>query len=99
MAKPKLKIVPLYDNILVRRLEEETMKGGIYIPDNAKEKPAQGEVVSIGGGDYREGVFCIPTVRPKDKILFGKYSGTEIQVNNEPLLILKENEILAIIKD
>lgn len=103
MAKSKkIKIVPLYDNVLVRRIEEEAMKGGLYIPDAAKEKPAQGEVVSTGAGTPMEDsqvIFRPLIVTKGDKVLFGKYAGTEIQVNDEPLLILKENEILAIIKD
>lgn len=91
----KLKVTPLYDNVLVRRIEEETIKNGIHIPDSAKEKPAQGVVVTAGVGKKDEPL----RVKKGDKVLFGKYAGTEIQVNDEPLLILKEEEIFAIINE
>lgn len=96
-----MKIRPLHDRILVKRLEEkEVTKGGIIIPDTAKEKPVEGKVVAIGKGKTLEN----GTVRPLyviegDKILFGKYSGTEIKIEGEGFLIMREDDVLAIIED
>jgi chaperonin GroES len=89
-------ITPLHDRVLVRRTEEkETLKGGIIIPDSAKEKPQEGEVVAVGNGRREKGELIPLDVKPGDRILFGKYSGNEIKVDDEELLILKEDEILA----
>jgi chaperonin GroES len=89
-------ITPLHDRVLVRRTEEkETVKGGIIIPDTAKEKPQEGEVVAVGTGRREKGELIPLDVKPGDRILFGKYSGNEIKVDDEELLILKEDEILA----
>jgi chaperonin GroES len=89
-------ITPLHDRVLVRRTEEkETVKGGIIIPDTAKEKPQEGEVVAVGNGRREKGELIPLDVKPGDRILFGKYSGNEIKVDDEELLILKEDEILA----
>jgi chaperonin GroES len=90
---------PLHDRILVRRLEEtESMRGGLYIPDSAKEKPQQAEVVAVGSGRLLEtGERVAPDVNAGDKILFGKYSGAEIKVDGQELLILREDEILGVI--
>lgn len=91
---------PLQDRVLVKRLEEETKTaGGIIIPDNSKEKPAQGEVISVGSG-YRnqDGSTRALEVKAGDKILFGKYSGTEVKVEGDELLIMKEDEILGILQ-
>lgn len=91
-----LNITPLHDRVLVRRLEEkETVKGGIIIPDTAKEKPQEGEVVAVGGGRREKGELIPLDVKAGDRILFGKYSGNEIKVDDEEYLILKEDEILA----
>jgi chaperonin GroES len=89
-------ITPLHDRVLVRRTEEkESVKGGIIIPDTAKEKPQEGEVVAVGNGRREKGELIPLDVKPGDRILFGKYSGNEIKVDDEELLILKEDEILA----
>jgi chaperonin GroES len=91
---------PLHDRILVRRVEEgETVRGGIIIPDSAKEKPQQGEVISVGKGKSNDEGKVFPLdVKSGDKILFGKYSGTEIKLDNEEFLIMREEEVLGIIK-
>jgi chaperonin GroES len=89
-------VTPLHDRVLVRRLEEkETMKGGIIIPDSAKEKPQEGEVIAVGAGKMEKGNRIPLDVKVGDRILFGKYSGNEIRIDNEEFLILKEDEILA----
>jgi chaperonin GroES len=91
---------PLHDRILVRRLEEgETIRGGIIIPDSAKEKPQEGEVIAIGKGKSNDEGKVFPLdVKAGDKILFGKYSGTEIKIDGEEFLIMREEEVLGIIK-
>jgi chaperonin GroES len=90
---------PLHDRVVVRRVEsEEKTKGGIIIPDTAKEKPSEGEVVAVGPGARDEDGDIIPMdVKPGDRVLFGKWSGTEIKLNGEDLLIMKESDILGII--
>jgi chaperonin GroES len=90
-------ITPLHDRVLVRRLEEkESVKGGIIIPDTAKEKPQEGEVVAVGAGKTNDkGERIALDVKPGDRILFGKYSGNDIKVDDEEYMILKEDEILA----
>ena len=89
---------PLHDRVLVKRLEEqETKRGGIIIPDSAKEKPQQAEVVAVGGGKLLEdGNRSTPDVKAGDKILFGKYSGSEIRIDGDDFLILREDEILGV---
>ena len=96
-----MKVKPLQDRILVKRLEEEEKtKGGIIIPDAAKEKPQEGKVIAVGDGKILDSGAKAPlTVKPGDKILFGKYSGTEIKVDGEEHLILREDDVLAIIVD
>jgi len=91
---------PLHDRILVRRLEEtETIRGGIIIPDSAKEKPQEGVVVSVGKGKSNDEGKVFPLdVKAEDHILFGKYSGTEIKIDGEEFLIMREEEVLGIIK-
>ncbi|HEY5329555.1 MAG TPA: co-chaperone GroES [Acidobacteriaceae bacterium] len=93
------KFTPLHDRILVRRLEEgETVRGGIIIPDSAKEKPQQGEVISVGKGKSNDEGKVFPLdVKAGDTILFGKYSGTEIKLDGEDLLIMREEEVLGIL--
>ena len=87
---------PLHDRILVRRIEEgESIRGGIIIPDSAKEKPQEGEVIAVGAGKREKGELIPLDVKPGDRVLFGKYSGTEIKLEGEELLILREEEILA----
>ncbi len=95
-----MKIRPLGDRILVKRIkEEERTKGGIIIPDTAKEKPQEGKVVAVGKGKVNEDGKLIPTeVKAGDKILFGKYSGSEVKVDGEEHLILREDDILGILE-
>jgi chaperonin GroES len=95
-----MKIRPLQDRVIVRRLEEEEKtKGGIIIPDTAKEKPQEGKVIAVGKGKVTEDGKVIPLdVKVGDKILFGKYSGTEIKVGGEEHLIMREEDILGIIE-
>ena len=92
-------ITPLHDRVIVRRIEEgEQVRGGIIIPDTAKEKPQEGEVVAAGAGKYKEdGTRQALDVKPGDRVLFGKYSGSEIKIDGEELLIMREDEILGII--
>ena len=94
-----MKIKPLQDRILVKRLEEkEVKKGGIIIPDTAKEKPQEGEVIAVGNGKVLDnGTKLALDVKAGDKILFGKYSGTDIKIDGEEYLILREDEVLAVI--
>jgi chaperonin GroES len=94
-----MKIRPLHDRLLVQRIEEkEQIKGGIIIPDSAKEKPQEGKVVATGNGKVLEnGTKVALDVKAGDKILFGKYSGSEIKVDGEEYLILREDEVLAVI--
>jgi chaperonin GroES len=91
---------PLHDRILVRRIEEnETMRGGIIIPDTAKEKPQEGEVISVGKGKSNDEGKVFPLdVKKGDRILFGKYSGTEIRIDGEEFLIMREEEVLGTLK-
>ncbi|MBX9929056.1 MAG: co-chaperone GroES [Gemmatimonadaceae bacterium] len=92
------KVTPLADRVVVKALEEtEQMRGGLYIPDTAKEKPQQGEVMNVGPGKYEDGKLVPMTVKVGDKILYGKYSGTEVTLDNEQYLILRESDILAVI--
>jgi chaperonin GroES len=93
-------ITPLHDRVIVRRIEEgEQVRGGIIIPDTAKEKPQEGEIVAAGQGKYREDGTRQPLdVKKGDRILFGKYSGSEIKIDGEELLIMREDEILGIIE-
>jgi chaperonin GroES len=95
-----MKIRPLGDRILVKRIkEEEKTKGGIIIPDTAKEKPQEGKVVAVGKGKINEDGKLIPTeVKAGDKILFGKYSGSEVKIDGEEHLILREDDILGILE-
>ena len=95
-----MKVKPLHDRILIKRVEEkETVKGGIIIPDTAKEKPQEGEVIAVGGGKKTEEGKVIPLdVKAGDRILFGKYSGTEIKIDEEEYLIIREDEVLGIIE-
>ena len=97
MAKSKFR--PLHDRVVVKRIDaEEKTKGGIIIPDSAKEKPQEGEVVAVGGGAKAEDGKVTPLdVKAGDKILFGKWSGTEVKINGEDLLIMKESDILGIV--
>src|SRR6266498_1757339 len=93
-------IRPLHDRVIVRRIEEgEQVRGGIIIPDTAKEKPQEGEVIAVGEGKYKEdGSRQALDVRAGDRVLFGKYGGSEIKLDGEELLIMREDDILGIIK-
>ena len=95
-----MKLRPLHDRILLKRIEEkETVKGGIIIPDTAKEKPQEGEVIAVGNGKKTEDGKLIPLdVKAGDRILFGKYSGTEIKIDNLEYLIIKEDEVLGVLE-
>ena len=90
---------PLHDRVLVRRVEgDEKTKGGLIIPDTAKEKPAQGEIIAVGDGARKDsGELIEPSVKAGDRVLFGKWSGTEVTLDGEELLIMKEGDILGII--
>ena len=89
-------LTPLHDRVIVKRIEEkETVKGGIIIPDTAKEKPQEGEVIAVGAGKREKGEQIPLDVKAGDRVLFGKYSGTEIKIEDQELLILREEEILA----
>ena len=95
MAK---KLTPLHDRVVVRRVEEaETTRGGIIIPDTAKEKPQEGIVIAVGTGRHEKGQTIPLAVKDGDRVLFGKYSGSEIKIDGEELLIMKEDEILGIL--
>jgi chaperonin GroES len=91
---------PLHDRVIVKRLEEkEQIRGGIIIPDSAREKPQEGEVIAVGAGKKSDSGERQPLdVNPGDRVLFGKYSGTEIKVDDQELLILREDEILAVLE-
>jgi chaperonin GroES len=94
-----MKIRPLYDHILVERMEEEEKKGGIIIPDTAKEKPQQGKVIAVGSGRRDEKGNRIPLeVKKGDIILFGKYAGTEVKIDDGEYLIIREDDILGIVE-
>ena len=90
---------PLHDRVLVRRVQsDEKTKGGLIIPDSAKEKPAEGEIISTGEGARKDsGELIAPSVKSGDRVLFGKWSGTEVTVDGEELLIMKESDILGVI--
>ena len=94
-----MKVRPLHDRVLIKRIEEqETVRGGIIIPDSAKEKPQEAEVVAAGTGKRLENGTVVPLeVKAGDRVLFGKYSGTEIKLDGEEFIILREDEILGII--
>ncbi len=94
------KLTPLHDRIVVRRIEEsETTRGGIIIPDSAKDKPQEGEVIAVGKGKSNDEGKVFPLdVKPGNRILFGKYSGTEIKIDGEEFLIMREEEVLGILE-
>ena len=96
-----MKFRPLGDRVLVKRVEEETKtKGGIIIPDTAKEKPQEGEVVAVGPGARNDkGELVALDVKPGDRVLFGKWSGTEVKLDGEELLIMKESDIMGVLTD
>ena len=92
----KYKVYPLADRVAIRPMEEtETMKGGLYIPDTAKEKPMQGEVVAVGPGRVEKGERVPLELKVGDRVLYGKYTGTEVKLDDEEILIVKESDVLA----
>ena len=96
-----MKVRPLHDRVLIKRLEEEIekTKGGLYIPDSAKEKPQQGKVIAVGKGKVSEDGKVTPLdIKAGDKVLFGKYSGSDIKVDGEELLIMREEDILGVVE-
>ncbi len=95
-TKSKMKVHPLADRVAIRPLEEtETMRGGLYIPDTAKEKPQQGEIIAVGPGRYEKGERVPLELKVGDRVLYGKYSGTEVKIDDEDVLIIKESDVLA----
>jgi chaperonin GroES len=97
-TKAGVKVSPLADRVVIKAVEEaEQMRGALFIPDTAKEKPQQGEVVAVGPGRVEDGKRVPMEVKVGDKVLYGKYSGTEVTLDNEPYLILRESDVLAII--
>jgi chaperonin GroES len=95
-----MKFRPLHDRVVIRRVEQEgKSKGGIIIPDNAKEKPQEGEVIAVGPGARDERGHIVPLeVKPGDRVLFGKWSGSEVKIDAEDLLIMKESDIMGVIE-
>ena len=92
------KVAPLADRVVIKAMEEtEQMRGGLYIPDTAKEKPQQGEIIAVGPGRYEDGKLVPMGVKAGDKVLYGKYSGTEVTIDGENYLILRESDVLAIV--
>lgn len=94
-----MNVRPLHDRIVIKRIEDkETVKGGIIIPDTAKEKPQEAEVMAVGKGKREKGELIALDVKVGDRILFGKYSGTEIKLDNQEYLIIREDEVLGVIE-
>ena len=92
------KVAPLSDRVMIKALEEtEQMRGGLFIPDTAKEKPQQGEIIAVGTGRYEKNVRVPMELKVGDKVLYGKYSGTEVTIDNIQYLILRESDVLAVI--
>ena len=97
-TKTSAKVNPLADRVVIRALEEtESMRGGLYIPDTAKEKPQQGEIIAVGPGRYEKDKRVPMDVKVGDKVLYGKYSGTEVTLDDQQYLILRESDVLAIV--
>ena len=96
-----MRFKPLHDRVVVKRVEEEQKsKGGIIIPDTAQEKPMQGEVLAVGPGARSDkGELVAPDVKPGDRVLFGKWSGTEVKLDGEELLIMKESDIMGVLEE
>lgn len=98
-GKSKVKVAPLADRVVIRPLETtEAMRGGLYIPDTAKEKPQQGEIIAVGPGRFEKGERVPMELKVGQRVLYGKYSGTEVNVEDEEVLIIKEADVLAIIE-
>ncbi len=98
-GKSKLKLQPLGDRVVIRPLEEaEEMRGGLYIPDTAKEKPLQGEILAVGPGRFEKGERVPMEVKVGQKVLYSKYAGTDVRVGDEEVLIIKESDVLAVVE-
>jgi chaperonin GroES len=94
----RTKVAPLADRVVVKALEDtEQMRGGLFIPDTAKEKPQQGEIIAVGPGRYEKNVRVPMELKTGDRVLYGKYSGSEVTIDNEQYLILRESDVLAVI--
>jgi chaperonin GroES len=97
-TKAKVKIQPLADRVVIKPLEDtEEMRGGLYIPDTAKEKPQQGEIVAVGPGRVEKGARVPMDLKVGQRVLYGKYSGTEVTLDDQQLLIVKESDVLAVL--
>jgi chaperonin GroES len=97
-TKPKINIQPLADRVVVRPLEDtEQMRGGLHIPDTAKEKPQQGQIIAVGPGRFEKGERVPMELKRGEKVLYGKYSGAEMTLDDEVVLIIKESDVLAVI--
>ena len=95
-TKTKLKVFPLADRVAIRPMEEtETMKGGLYIPDTAKEKPIQGEIIAVGPGRREKGEVIPMELKVGDRVIYGKYSGTQVELDNEEIILIKEADVIA----
>jgi len=95
-TKTKLKVFPLADRVAIRPMEEtETMKGGLYIPDTAKEKPIQGEVMAVGPGRMEKGEKVPMELKVGDRVVYGKYSGTQVELDGEEIILIKESDVIA----
>ena len=95
-TKSKLKIFPLADRVAIRPMEEtEEMKGGLYIPDTAKEKPIQGEVIAVGTGRREKGEVVPMELKVGDRVVYGKYSGTQVELEGEEVILIKESDVIA----
>ena len=95
-TKAKLKIVPLADRVAIRPSEDtETMKGGLYIPDTAKEKPIQGDVIAVGAGRLEKGERVPMDLKVGDRVVYGKYSGTQVDLDGEEIILIKESDVIA----
>ena len=95
-TKTKLKVFPLADRVAIRPMEEtEQMKGGLYIPDTAKEKPIQGEVIAVGPGRLEKGQRVAMELKVGDRVVYGKYSGTQVELDGEEIILIKEADVIA----
>ena len=95
-TKTRLKVFPLADRVAIRPMEEtEQMKGGLYIPDTAKEKPIQGEVIAVGPGRTEKGVRVLMELKVGDRVVYGKYSGTQVELDGEEIILIKEADVIA----
>jgi chaperonin GroES len=95
-TKTRLKVVPLADRVAIRPLEDtENMKGGLYIPDTAKEKPIQGDVIAVGGGRLEKGERVPMELKVGDRVVYGKYSGTQVDLEGEEIILIKESDVIA----